>query len=227
MSATFSSVVPVCPPIFIKVPHPCCLLMRIVASTIFNLETAAETRDFVSNFLYDLGHTIGMNDSRLFSTKMRTRNPLEALAAGPIHSSFTGWGFYHIHADSNPTPDQNFFLHYDQTYSFEAHSFKGGQTQHQNVCIMNSGYMSGWCEVAFGLPLTCVEITCRAAGNNSCTFVVATPSKIDSYVNIAASQKGISSQDINKLTSKLPTLFNADKYKFDQRTAGQGMSYMG
>jgi V4R domain len=43
------------------------------------------------------------------------------------------------------------------------------------VCAMNAGYSSGWCEESFGIPLVATEITCRAAGNDTCRFIMAPP----------------------------------------------------
>ena len=47
---------------------------------------------------------------------------------------------------------------------------------------MNAGYSSGWCEESFGLPLTAVEITCRAKGDEKCTFIMAPPHRIEEHL---------------------------------------------
>jgi two-component sensor histidine kinase len=47
---------------------------------------------------------------------------------------------------------------------------------------MNAGYSSGWCEASFGMSLTSVEISCKARGDKNCTFIMASPNKIESYL---------------------------------------------
>jgi two-component sensor histidine kinase len=85
--------------------------------------------------------------------------------------------------ESKPSPDENCYLKYHHPFSFEADSWlRAGKKSKVPVCIMNSGYSSGWCEESFGIPLTAVEISCRACGDKDCTFIMAPPDKIDRYV---------------------------------------------
>ena len=135
------------------------------------------------NILFDLSHVIGIEDARNFHKKMKLKDPLSKLSAGPIHFAYTGWAFVDILPKSNPSPDENFFLTYNHPYSFEADSWiKAGKKSDTPVCIMNAGYSSGWTEACFDMPLTAVEITCRAKGDKHCTFIMAPPHKIDSYL---------------------------------------------
>lgn len=53
---------------------------------------------------------------------------------------------------------------------------------------MNAGYSSGWCEESFGIPLTAIELTCRAKGDDSCSFIMAHPDKIHAYLNKESTQ---------------------------------------
>ena len=143
-------------------------------------ETAFETgRDF----LFDIGHVLGMEDAKCFHKKMNLLDPIEKLSAGPVHFAWSGWAFVDILAESSPTPDENFFLKYHHPYSFEADSWLSkGQLSPDSVCIMNAAYSSGWCEQSFGIPLTAVEIQCRAKGDDNCTFVMAHPDKIKQHL---------------------------------------------
>lgn len=130
-------------------------------------------------FLFDIAHTIGRNDARTMSEKLGARDPVEKLAAGPVHFAFTGWSLVDIKPESNPVPDESFCLVYDHPYSFEAASFlRAGRKSEGPVCIMNAGYSSGWCGYSFGLELTALEITCRARGDDACAFVMAPPHRI-------------------------------------------------
>lgn len=135
------------------------------------------------NILFDIAHVIGIEDAHNFHKKMNLKDPISKLSAGPVHFAYTGWAFVDILPESKPSPDENFFLKYNHPFSFEADSWiKTKKKSPTPVCIMNSGYSSGWCEASFGIPLTAVEISCRAKGDKHCTFIMAPPEKIDNYI---------------------------------------------
>lgn len=135
------------------------------------------------NMLFDTAHVLGKKDARSFHMKMHLKDPMEKLSAGPVHFAFTGWAKVEIKPDSNPVPDDNFFLHYTHHNSFEASSWLDAKKASDTpVCIMNSGYASGWCSESFGLSLTAVELTCKAKGDDACTFIMAPVNRIESYV---------------------------------------------
>ncbi len=129
--------------------------------------------------LFDLAHTIGLNDARNLHRKMGLTDPIEKLSAGPVHFAYAGWAFVDIRPESNPVPSDDFVIMYDHPYSFEAHTWlAAGRKSEHPVCVMNAGYSSGWCEESFGIPLTAVEVTCRAKGDAKCTFLMAPPHRI-------------------------------------------------
>lgn len=135
------------------------------------------------NLLFDISHVLGLEDARTFHSKMNLADPISKLSAGPVHFAYTGWASVNI-IEGNPTEDKNFYLKYNHPYSFEADSWiDKGLKSDQPVCTMNSGYSSGWCEESFGVPLTAVEISCRAKGDENCTFIMAHPDKIKNYLN--------------------------------------------
>jgi len=135
------------------------------------------------NFLFDIAHVLGIEDAQNFHKKMNLTDPISKLSAGPIHFAYSGWAFVDILPESRPTPDENFFLKYNHPYSFEADSWiLEGKKADFPVCIMNAGYSSGWCEQSFDLPLTAVEVTCRAKGDENCTFIMAPPHKIQEHL---------------------------------------------
>ena len=142
-----------------------------------------ESLSIGKNILFDLAHLIGVEDAKNFQQLMQLKDPLEMLAAGPVHFAYTGWAQVKLKPGSTPTADQNFVLHYSHPFSFEADSWiKAGKKATEPVCVMNSGYSSGWCEHSFGVKLTAVEVSCRAKGDKECTFVMAPPHKIQSYL---------------------------------------------
>ena len=74
---------------------------------------------------------------------------------------------------SAPSPDENYLLVYHHPGSFEAEPFlKKGEKSNRNICHINAGYSAGWCEESFGVPLEAREITCKAKGDDKCTFLM-------------------------------------------------------
>lgn len=137
------------------------------------------------DFLFDIGHILGLQDARFFQQKMKLEDPIQKLSAGPVHFAYSGWASVTILEESNPSPDENFFIKYHHPYSFEADTWlANAQQSHDSVCIMNAGYSSGWCEESFGIPLTAIEISCRAKGDENCTFIMAPPHKIQNYLKL-------------------------------------------
>ncbi|MGZ3866949.1 MAG: histidine kinase dimerization/phosphoacceptor domain -containing protein [Bacteroidia bacterium] len=142
-----------------------------------------EAGNIGKSILFDVSHVLGLEDARNFHKKMKLKDPISKMSAGPVHFAYTGWASVDILPESNPSPDDNFFLKYHHPYSFEAASWvQAKKKSNSPVCIMNSGYSSGWCEASFGISLTAVEISCRARGDKHCTFIMAPPHKIDSYL---------------------------------------------
>ena len=135
------------------------------------------------SLLFDIAHAIGAADARNFEAQMSVTDPIAKLSAGPIHFAHSGWAFVDISIESDPSPDENYYLLYDHPYSFESHSWiKAGKKPHFPVCVMNAGYSSGWCGEAFGVTLVASEILCQAKGDEWCRFVMAPPSRIEERI---------------------------------------------
>lgn len=169
------------------------------------------------NFLFDIAHVIGMNDAKNFHQKMNLADPIAKLSAGPVHFAYSGWAFVDILPESNPSPDDNYYMIYHHPFSFEADSWmRSGKKSDTPVCVMNSGYSSGWCEESFGFPLTSVEVTCKAKGDEHCTFIMSPPHKIQEHVNRFTSD----SKYVNKkITYDIPTFFERKKVEEETRNA--------
>jgi two-component sensor histidine kinase/predicted hydrocarbon binding protein len=136
-----------------------------------------------NNFLYDNSKVIGKKDAIAFHRRMNLVSPIEKLSAGPVHFAFTGWANVEISSESNPSPDENYILKFKHQNSFEAQSWiKEGKVSDIPVCTMNCGYSAGWCEESYDMPLTTVEITCEAKGDDCCSFIMAPTDKIESLV---------------------------------------------
>lgn len=135
------------------------------------------------SLLFDIAHAIGVADARAFHKKMKLKDPIEKLSAGPVHFSHSGWAFVDIFPESRPSPDEKFYLIYDHPYSFESDSWiKAKKKVDFPVCVMNSGYSSGWCEESFGVKLVATEILCKAKGDDHCRFIMGHPSKVEGYI---------------------------------------------
>ena len=168
------------------------------------------------NFLFDISHVIGMEDAKTFHRKMGVTDPIAKLSAGPIHFAYSGWAFVDISPESTPHPNEDYFLKYDHPFSFEADSWiKAGQRSDYPVCIMNSGYSSGWCEESFGMPLTAVELTCKAAGDDKCTFIMAPPHKIEEHLGRIQSAKS------SRASLRIPSFFERKRVEEEMRVARQ------
>jgi len=154
-----------------------------LVTSLYKDKGPVEAANVAKNLLYDLAHSLGKADARAFAAKMHLHDPIERLSAGPIHFSFAGWAFVDIFPESNPSPDENYYLVYDHPFSFEADSWKrSGRKADFTVCVMNAGYSSGWCEESFGLPLVAAEVECVARGDPHCRFIMAPPAKIEAHL---------------------------------------------
>ena len=162
------------------------------------------------NFLFDIAHVIGVNDARKFHAEMNLNDPIAKLAAGPVHFAYSGWAFVDILPQSKPSPDDNYYLIYHHPYSFESDSWlRAGNTSNTPVCVMNAGYSSGWCEESFGIPLTAVEVACKAKGDQHCTFIMAPPHKIADHLKKYNKQAKALHQ--KEITYDIPTFFERRK----------------
>jgi len=128
---------------------------------------------------YRLGKALGKRDAKNFHDRFDLEDPIMKLSLGPVHFAHVGWAFVEILPESNPQPNEDYFLVYNHPYSFEADAFLDeGIECDAPVCHMNAGYSCGWCEISFGIDLEAEEITCRGMGHDRCTFVMAHPKHI-------------------------------------------------
>ena len=178
----------------------------------------AEALAIGRSFLFDIAHVLGMEDAKKFHETMGVTDPLERLSTGPVHFAYSGWAFVNILDESSPSPDDNFFIKYDHPFSFEADAWlKAAETSDCPVCIMNAGYSSGWCQQSFGVELTAVEISCKAAGDESCTFVMAPPHRIRDYLEQHIPEHRLA----NSVAYQIPTFFERKRVEQEMKFARQ------
>ncbi|MEA2237817.1 MAG: hypothetical protein QOC81_2541 [Thermoanaerobaculia bacterium] len=181
---------------------------------------AAEARSAASNLLFDIAHAIGKADAKTFHERMQVTDPVDKLSAGPVHFSFCGWAFVEIFPESNPAPNEDYYLIYDHPFSFESDAWrKRKQKSDFPVCVMNAGYSSGWCEESFGLSLVAAEVECTASGGEHCRFIMAPPSRIEAHLEAYALEKGLPS--VNHLLSSasitIPEFFQRKRMEDELR----------
>lgn len=168
------------------------------------------------SFLFDIAHVLGIEDAKKFHETMGLDDPIARLSTGPVHFAYSGWAFVDICDESRPSPDDDFFIKYDHPFSFEADAFiEAGEGSDCPVCIMNAGYSSGWCEQSFGIELTAVEITCKAAGDDRCTFVMAPPHRIREYLKQHMPQHRL----MHPVAPRIPTFFERKRVEQELQTA--------
>lgn len=157
-------------------------------ASLYREGTEAEGRRIAADFLFDLAHATAKADARHFHEKLGVSDPIEKLSLGPTHFAYTGRAFVAIHASSRPVANENFLILYDHPYSFESDAWlRQGRRAEGPVCAMSAGYASGWCEESFGIPLIAAETSCRAAGADTCSFLMAPPWRMAEHL---ARQRG-------------------------------------
>jgi len=139
---------------------------------------------YIVKLIYQLAKSLGKSDAKKFHLSMGFDDPIDKLSTGPIHFAYTGWAKVSIKSESNPSPDENYFLIYTHPQSFEADSYimTRGENSNLPICIMNAGYSSGWCSESFGLELDARELTCRAKGDKECLFIMTPSDKLEDKV---------------------------------------------
>jgi signal transduction histidine kinase/CheY-like chemotaxis protein len=174
--------------------------------------------DFSRNLLFDLSHALGRSDAKRFHERLGLVDPVERLAAGPVHFSHTGWAFVDILPGSRPVAGDDYCLVYDHPYSFEADAWLDrGEAVDFPVCIMSSGYSSGWCQESFGQPLVASEFLCRARGDAACRFVMAPPDRIEGWLDRHAGSAGRVAGGVEG--HRIPDFFSRKRMEDDLRRA--------
>lgn len=133
-------------------------------------------------FIYNMARTIGKSDSKDFSENRKLKDPTEKLSTGPVHFAYSGWAFVDIYPTSQPSPDENYVLHYQHPNTFESEIYKRkGLKPAKPICFFSAGYSAGWCSEAYGIEVHAREITCTARGDERCEFIMAPYDKLDQH----------------------------------------------
>jgi predicted hydrocarbon binding protein len=131
---------------------------------------------------YQMSKTMGVSDAKVFKDKMKVQEPLDRLAAGPIHFAYTGWAKVKIYDNSRPVSDDNYYMEYEHPNTFESESWLKKGAYHRCTCYMSAGYSAGWCTQSFDIDLDAQEVTCRSKGDDRCTFIMSRPHRLQEFV---------------------------------------------
>jgi predicted hydrocarbon binding protein len=129
--------------------------------------------------LYSFGKAVGRTEAKKFFDRFGLQDPMEKFGFGPTYFSFSGWAFVNLLYPTNPKADETFLLVFANQQSFEAEGFQTERKQTQKpICHITAGYMTGWCEESFGIPLETRELFCSAKGEGLDLFIMAHRKKI-------------------------------------------------
>ncbi len=129
--------------------------------------------------LYSFGKAVGRTEARKFFDRFGLHDPMEKFGFGPTYFSFSGWAYVNLLYPTNPKPDETFLLVFANQQSFEAEGFLAEKRQTQkSICHITGGYLTGWCEESFGIPLETRELFCSAKGEGLDLFLMTHRKKI-------------------------------------------------
>jgi hypothetical protein len=148
----------------------------------FDALSAAFGDDAARDFIYNTAREIGRSDSRSFCERLNVQDGIARLSAGPVHFAYAGWAFVDILADSAPTMDDDYFLHYYHPNTFESEVIRSkGQHPKDCACLFSAGYSAGWCSEAFNVEVHGREVQCIARGDAHCEFIMAPAARLDGH----------------------------------------------
>jgi signal transduction histidine kinase len=148
---------------------------------LYGAERHADADELAQTLLFDLANAVGKADARqlLQQMNMESADPFFKIAAGPMHFARAGWASVDI-VSFNFELGPTFLSIYDHPYSFESDAWRRvGRVSDFPVCIMSSGYASGWTQEACGQELVAAELLCRGKGDETCRFLLAPPDQIE------------------------------------------------
>jgi V4R domain/Activator of aromatic catabolism len=131
-------------------------------------------------FWYRMARFIGRDDARAFCAARGLTDGPSRLSTGPVHFAYTGWARVEIDDRSRPASDDTYYLEYVHPNTFESESWlASGKRPAAPVCVFSAGYSAGWCSESFGIDVHAREITCVAAGQGECRFIMAPWGRLD------------------------------------------------
>ncbi len=129
--------------------------------------------------LYSFGKAVGRTEALKFFTRFGLKEPMEKFGFGPTYFSFSGWAFVNLLYPINLVANDNFLLVFSNQHSFEAECFLNEAVRTEKpICHIDAGYLTGWCEASFEIPLETRELFCSAKGEGFDLFLMTHRKKI-------------------------------------------------
>ena len=123
--------------------------------------------------LYSFGRAVGRREAQSFFERFQLTEPMERFGFGPTYFSFSGWAFVNLLYPSHPVASEEFLLVFSIQNSFEAEGYVASrQMTDKPICHINAGYLTGWCEESFSIPLETRELFCSARGEGFDLFLM-------------------------------------------------------
>ena len=160
------------------------ILMRAESLYVSWFDALDETfgEEVARDFIYNRAREIGRSDSRTFSERLALTDGVDRLASGPVHFAHAGWALVDILADSIPSMDDSYFLHYYHPNTFESEVLRAkGKVLQACGCMFSAGYSAGWCSEAFQVVVHGREVRCVSKGDSVCEFIMAPSARLVEY----------------------------------------------
>jgi len=164
---------------------------------------------FSVRFLYDLGRSMGLSDFQSLLSQLQLASARERILSLPLALGYTGWGRLEVSPASRFSfgTTSGPLIKFSVKSSAEAATWgveqqamfqRGGEympnsSQDAEIsdksramigCGLLCGYCAGWVEASMTNPvrerLVCVELQCQAKGAQSCSFIIAAASEVES-----------------------------------------------
>ncbi len=121
------------------------------------------------------GEASGHKLAALFAKEFAPENQQEWLALGPTMHAWEGAGKPSLAQFEYEPSTGHFLLEVQFANSYFAEQYLAAHgTASEPICWLLAGYIGGYCAEVFNMDLLCRETSCKAEGNEFCTFVVKT-----------------------------------------------------
>jgi hypothetical protein len=129
--------------------------------------------------MYGLGKSIGTSDQKWFMKIVDLNlNAIEKAQALPVNMAYLGL------CDLNFTDGLSSSEFSEKREKFEITCIANGSFESDSwirsnypfsshtCCYLLAGYIAGWLELSFGVPVTCIERACRISKSPTCEFFI-------------------------------------------------------
>eukprot|EP01124_Arcella_intermedia_P034880 TRINITY_DN8731_c0_g2_i1.p1 TRINITY_DN8731_c0_g2~~TRINITY_DN8731_c0_g2_i1.p1 ORF type:complete len:881 (+),score=243.33 TRINITY_DN8731_c0_g2_i1:314-2644(+) len=146
-------------------------------------ENKAECLDISQKFLYELGIEIGKVDSSSFLKYISNNSdPISDINSLFVNIAYTGIAYVALSPESEIESLNSIFLKSEFIRSFEADIWEKRKGRGR-VCVLGSGYISGWVENVTDLPFAVGETSCKKNKDATCLCYGGSLKKLEEKLN--------------------------------------------